>query len=119
MIIAPSSHSRASSPSIYGRVPDPPLPFAYASSSTSDFHIERRTRTPRRQQSLAMPLPPAGFDNELVYRDHVSRLLAAKNTVFSISGRIPLDPSQLVLFFRTKVRVHPTFIDNDSPPLFL
>ncbi|KAF9053865.1 hypothetical protein BDZ89DRAFT_938657 [Hymenopellis radicata] len=68
-----------------------------------------------------MPLPPAGFENELVYRDHVSRLLAAKNTVFSISGRIPLDPSQLVLFFRTKSGIthsldFPIDVDYNTPP---
>lgn len=107
MIIAPSSHSRApsraASPFSYNRIPDPPLPFMHASSGVGDFQVEHATRTPRRQHSLSMPIAPVGYDEELVYREHVSSLLAAKNTVFSVSGRIPLDPSQLVLFFRTKV----------------
>lgn len=115
MIIAPSSHSRAPSrvpsPMSYVRIPDPPLPFAQASPNSSDFHIEHATRTPRRQHSLSMPLP-TGYDGEMVYRDHVSQLLAAKNTVFSVSGRIPLDPSQLVLFFRTKVLADLPHLDH-------
>lgn len=75
------------------------LPF-HRSPSTSDFQIERATKAVHRR---SMPAPDAAYEDELVLRDSISRLLAAKDRIFSVSGRIPVDTSQLVLFFRSKV----------------
>lgn len=121
MMIAPSSISRSASPALYspyGRAGSDSLPYVKSlpSPGLSDIHIERGPRTPRQRRSLAAaPLAgPLGYEQELEYRQHVSSLLAAKNAVFSVSGRIPLDPSQLVLFFRTKVCVHCTRYQHPS-----
>ncbi|KAF7293849.1 hypothetical protein HMN09_01180900 [Mycena chlorophos] len=46
-----------------------------------------------------------GYNAEEVYAQNVGRLIAAKTRPFSVSGRIPLDPAHLVLFFRAKVRL--------------
>lgn len=61
------------------------------------------------------------LDPEFIYRENVSRLIGAKTRPFSVSGRIPLDPSHLVLFFRSKSGVthsldFPVDIDYSSPP---
>ncbi|KAI3613020.1 hypothetical protein WG66_005307 [Moniliophthora roreri] len=115
---AMSSHSRASSPSGHSRVSDG-LPFR-SSPSMSDFEIERVTNsksTPAtRRRSMH---PPA--DDEFAYRESVSRLLAARNRVSTVSGFIPLDPSHLILFFRTKSGIthsldFPIDVDYNTPP---
>ncbi|KIY72072.1 hypothetical protein CYLTODRAFT_429157 [Cylindrobasidium torrendii FP15055 ss-10] len=127
MMIAPSSISRSASPALYspyGRAGSDTLPYVKSlpSPGLSDIHIERGPRTPRQRRSLAAaPLAPLGYEQEVEYRQHVSSLLAAKNAVFSVSGRIPLDPSQLVLFFRTKSGIthsldFPIDVDYNSPP---
>ncbi|KAF8212612.1 hypothetical protein K438DRAFT_1565678 [Mycena galopus ATCC 62051] len=66
------------------------------------------------------PLEPA-VDAEFIYREAVSKLMGAKSRPFSISGRIPLDPSHLVLFFRSKTGIthsldFPIDIDYSTPP---
>lgn len=48
-----------------------------------------------------MPMPQV--DDEFAFREAVSKLLAARLRLSTISGLIPMDSSQLVLFFRTKV----------------
>jgi hypothetical protein len=51
-----------------------------------------------------MPQPEAvGYREEALLKDHVSALIAAKDDQFAVSGRIPVDPAQFVLFFRSKV----------------
>lgn len=52
---------------------------------------------------MAAPKLGVGMDGEYTVRDTMAQLIAAKNRITSISGTIPLDASQLVLFFRTKV----------------
>jgi hypothetical protein len=82
---------------------DNALPFN-RSPSTSDFEIERTARSPAYpKRSLARRSQP-DFDGEQVLRTSVSRLIAARTRSFTVSGRIPLDSSALVLFFRSKVR---------------
>ncbi|KAJ7263624.1 hypothetical protein B0H12DRAFT_1012294 [Mycena haematopus] len=66
------------------------------------------------------PLEPT-LDAEFIYREHVSKLIGAKSRPFSVSGRIPLDPSHLVLFFRSKTGIthsldFPIDIDYSTPP---
>lgn len=52
-----------------------------------------------------MPQPDTtSYREETLFRDHVSALVAAKDLQFAANGRIPVDPAQLVLFFRSKVR---------------
>jgi len=61
------------------------------------------------------------FDSEQALVTNVSRLIAAKTRSFTVSGRIPLDPSALVLFFRSKSGIthsldFPIDVDLDTPP---
>nr|GAT51333.1 predicted protein [Mycena chlorophos] len=62
-----------------------------------------------------------GYNAEEVYAQNVGRLIAAKTRPFSVSGRIPLDPAHLVLFFRAKTGTShsldfPIDTDYNSPP---
>lgn len=61
------------------------------------------------------------FNSELALRTNVSRLMVAATRSFTVSGRIPLDPSTLVLFFRSKSGIthsldFPIDVDFDTPP---
>ena len=77
------------------------------------FEVERVSRPPSAMGMAGMGMGMGGvhggiggpgYDPELVYRENVSKLIGAKTRPFSVSGRIPLDPAHLVLFFRAKVR---------------
>jgi hypothetical protein len=65
------------------------------------FQVEHVSRPPSAMANRSPPEP--AYDTEFLYREYISRLIAAKARPFSVSGRIPLDPSHLVLFFRSKV----------------
>ncbi|KAJ7061715.1 hypothetical protein C8F01DRAFT_1286717, partial [Mycena amicta] len=57
----------------------------------------------------------------IAIRENVSKLIVAKTRPFSVSGRIPLDPAHLVLFFRAKTGTShsldfPIDIDYSTPP---
>ncbi len=71
----------------------------------SDFQVEKSRR--RRSNSQER----AGYDEETVYRESIARLLIAKAVPFSISGRMPVDANELIVFFRTKVST-----DNSTIP---
>ncbi|EGO01339.1 hypothetical protein SERLA73DRAFT_106044 [Serpula lacrymans var. lacrymans S7.3] len=114
----PSAASRLSDGS---RHSDGPLPFP-RNPSVSDFEIERPTKF-----SPAQPKRPltrrlqSDYDNEHALRASVSRLIAAKARPFTVSGRIPMDPSALILFFRSKSGIthsldFPIDVDIDTPP---
>jgi hypothetical protein len=45
------------------------------------------------------------YDSEAAYRASIAMLVAAKARPFAVCGRIPLDPTALILFFRSKVNV--------------
>ncbi|KAJ7082347.1 hypothetical protein C8R43DRAFT_909689 [Mycena crocata] len=65
--------------------------------------------------------PEPAYDAEFMYREPVSKLIGAKTRPFSVSGRIPLDPSHLILFFRSKTGIthsldFPIDIDYNTPP---
>ena len=77
------------------------LPFNH-SPSISDFEIERTPKSPRLKKALMRRQQP-GQDGEQALQNNVARLLGAKSRPFTVSGRIPLDPAALVLFFRSKV----------------
>jgi len=69
--------------------------------SRLDFEIERGSPHSGYGRPKRMP-SPTGI-NEHALRTHVPILLAAKSRPFSVSGLIPLDPANLVVFFRSKV----------------
>ncbi|KAF7350584.1 hypothetical protein MSAN_01618400 [Mycena sanguinolenta] len=90
-----------------------------ASPNLATFEVEHVSRPP----SAMGNRPPleSTLDAEFIYRDHVSKLISAKSRPFSVSGRIPLDPSHLVLFFRSKTGIthsldFPIDIDYSTPP---
>lgn len=80
----------------------------HRTKSQPDFEIER----PHKSATSASKRPStrrlkSDYAAEHALRGSVSRLLIAKARPFTASGRIPLDPSALVLFFRSKVRLVP------------
>jgi len=119
MMLSPSagySSSRVGSPSP-GRSSNE-YPQLYKSPSVSDFQIEHVPKS----SAIRRSIPPAepGFDQALAFRDNVSRLMAARSRPFSVCGRIPLDSSQLVLFFRSKSGIthsldFPIDVDYNTP----
>lgn len=78
------------------------LPFR--TSSIPDFQVERsmKSLSSRKQAARTQRLSEVDRD-DAVLRDHVARLFEAKHRPFTTGGCIPMDPSQLVLFFRSKV----------------
>ena len=68
------------------------------------FEIERTPTT------APVRLPDRGQleyeeEDEIDLPTAIGRLLAAKSQPFSISGRIPVNPADLTLFFRSQVRL--------------
>jgi len=64
---------------------------------------------------------PSAYREEALYRDHVSALIAAKDVQVAVNGRIPVDPAQLVLFFRSKTGIthsldFPVDVSYNTPP---
>ncbi|KAJ7594226.1 hypothetical protein C8J56DRAFT_431028 [Mycena floridula] len=101
------------------RSPRPLTPSMSLASSPAmaNFQIERAPKSRSRRPSVSV-----GYDNEYLMRDNIKRLLDSKNHIFAVCGSIPLDASQLVLFFRTKSGISHTLdfpIDvefNSGPP---
>jgi len=90
--------------------------------SQPDFEIERplksATNVPKRPSARRLK---SDYSAEHALRTSVSRFLAARSRPFTASGRIPLDPSALVLFFRSKSGIthsldFPIDVDYDTPP---
>ncbi|KAJ3889876.1 hypothetical protein GG344DRAFT_89220 [Lentinula edodes] len=111
--------SRAPSPSGFSRVSDG-LPFR-TSPSLSDFQIEKSAKSPPSSARRRTMMPMPQVDDEFAFREAVSKLLAARLRLSTISGLIPMDSSQLVLFFRTKSGIthsldFPIDVDQNSPP---
>jgi hypothetical protein len=91
--------SPAVSPPMVGRnLYEQPMPFQ---SPSADFEIERGTNI----RGARPPLRRAASDysNEALLQSSIANAIAAKARPFAISGRIPVDPATLTLFFRTKV----------------
>jgi len=97
------------------------LPFP-RNTSMSDFEVEHVSSKAQAIPSRARRRRTSSdFDSEAVYRTNVSALIAAKARPFAVSGRIPIDPSVLTLFFRSKSGIthsvdFPIDIDYDMPP---
>ncbi|KAL1730798.1 hypothetical protein EV714DRAFT_236545 [Schizophyllum commune] len=130
MIISPATPSMGMrmSPSAYAPSPAPTyirqldggntLPFR--APSGSEFQVERPQRHSRRSMAPQEPVAQFGQDDG-VFREDISALLAAKSRPFSVSGRIPIDPVQMQLFFRSASGIthsldFPIDVDYDSPP---
>ncbi|KIK68427.1 hypothetical protein GYMLUDRAFT_154244 [Collybiopsis luxurians FD-317 M1] len=115
----PTPLSRPVSPSGLSRSSDG-LPFK-TSPSLSDFQIERSKNSPSSTRRKVTMMPVAQVNDDFAYRDAVSKLLAARSRLSTISGLIPMDSSQLVLFFRTKSGIthsldFPIDVEFNSPP---
>ncbi|CCM01998.1 uncharacterized protein FIBRA_04072 [Fibroporia radiculosa] len=90
--------------------------------SMSEFEVEHSSgkvpvSPPRSRRRKASP----DLDNEAAFRASVSGLVAAKARPCTVSGRIPIDPAILTLFFRSKSCIthsvdFPIDIDHDMPP---
>lgn len=88
----------------------------HRTASVNDFQIERS-----RHRKSASRERIAGYDDEALYRDSITRLLIAKASPYSISGRLPIEPNELILFFRTKSGIthaldFPVDLDYAAPP---
>ncbi|KAJ7155686.1 hypothetical protein C8R46DRAFT_1041042 [Mycena filopes] len=95
-----------------------PISDGSRSPNLATFEVEHVSRPP---SAMANRPPEPAFDPEVMYREHVSKLIAAKTRPFTVSGRIPVDPSKLVLFFRSKGGIthsldFPIDIDYSTPP---
>jgi hypothetical protein len=94
--------SPALSPAIVGRnLYEQPVSFQSPTAST-DFEIERIT-SPRGQGRPPLRRAVSDYANEALLQTSIANVIAAKARPFAISGRIPVDPATLTLFFRAKV----------------
>ena len=89
--------SPAVSPAVVGRN----LPQTFQSPS-ADFEIERVT-SPRGPSRPSLRRGVSDYSSDALLQTSIANVIAAKARPFAISGRIPVDPATLTLFFRTKV----------------
>ncbi|KAJ4490907.1 hypothetical protein J3R30DRAFT_3426911 [Lentinula aciculospora] len=120
-VMPQSPISRAPSPSGFSRVSGVSDGLPFRSSALSDFQVERSAKSPPSSARRRTMMPMPQVDDEFAYREAVSKLLAARLRLSTISGLIPMDSSQLVLFFRTKSGIthsldFPIDVDLNSPP---
>lgn len=112
-------------PPIIARVPSPAIspaivgrslyeqPASFQSPTTSaDFEIEHIT-SPRGQPRPPLRRAVSDYANEALLQSSIANVIATKARPFAVSGRIPVDPATLTLFFRTKVIGFP--IGSDPP----
>lgn len=92
-----SSSSSASSRSSDG------LPFPRPPGSSSEFEVEHMSSKASSTSSSRKRRQSSDRDCEAALRACVSLLIGAKTRSFAVSGKIPIDPSTLILFFRSKV----------------
>ncbi|PCH37439.1 hypothetical protein WOLCODRAFT_167493 [Wolfiporia cocos MD-104 SS10] len=99
------------------------LPFPRP-QNISNFEVERMPGNLQASQTppqLYMEMSPTDVDSESAFRASIAALISAKARPFAVSGRIPIDPAALTLFFRSKSRIthsidFPIDIDHDLPP---
>jgi hypothetical protein len=72
-------------------------------SASTEFQIEKAPKSPGPYGRPGMSQPDGYNRDELIYRQQVTALIAAKDRQIAATGRIPAGPVPLVLFFRTKV----------------
>jgi hypothetical protein len=106
--------SPAMSPAIVGRsLYEQPAPFQNPSAN-ADFEIERIT-SPRAQPRPPLRRAVSDYANEALLQSSIANVIAGKARPFAVSGRIPVDPATLTLFFRTKVIIG--FPIGSDPPM--
>ena len=92
--------SPAVSPAVVGRnLYEQPMPFQ---SPSVEFEVERGTNI---RGAARPPLRRAvsDYSNEALLQTSIANVIASNARPFAVSGRIPVDPATLTLFFRTKV----------------
>ncbi|KAK7678715.1 hypothetical protein QCA50_018297 [Cerrena zonata] len=87
----------------------------------SDFEVETPVKMHSSPHKIRRRRLSSDYDSEVAYRNRIARLIAAKARPFTVSGRIPVDPANLTLFFRSKSGIthsldFPVDIDEDMPP---
>jgi len=88
----------------------------------SDFEIEHMpSKVPFTPPKSKRRKASDDYDSEAAFRSSVVALLTAKSRPFAVSGRIPIDPAVLTLFFRSRSGIthsvdFPIDIDHDMPP---
>ncbi|OCH90504.1 hypothetical protein OBBRIDRAFT_812697 [Obba rivulosa] len=96
------------------------LPFP-RNQSSPDFEVESVLSKVPLAPSQARRRRSSDKDAEAIYRASVSALVTAKARPFTVCGRIPVDPTTLTLFFRSKGGIthaldFPIDVDYDMPP---
>ncbi|KAF9531207.1 hypothetical protein CPB83DRAFT_849558 [Crepidotus variabilis] len=92
------------------------------SPEISGFQVEKRSRSPNPYgRPMQQPEPVQYRDEAAIFRDQVAALIDAKEAQFAVNGRIPVDPAQLILFFRSKTGVahaldFPIDVSYNTPP---
>lgn len=74
----------------------------YRRSPSMDFEIEHVSNSPGKSSRPSLRRGRSDYASEAMLQASVARIVAAKT--FAVSGKIPVDPATLTLFFRTKVR---------------
>ena len=89
-----------------GPITSPQMPGSTITQAAGGFQIEKRAKSPNPygRPATTQPEPVGAYRDELVYREHVSALINAKDRQIAVGGRIPVDPAQISVFFRAKVR---------------
>ena len=97
-----STISSMSSPTP-SRYPDLPVP---RTQSVSEFEVEHSVtgKTPYTPSKPRRRGSDPEYDSQAAYRAAIAAIVSAKAQPFAVSGRVPMDPSNLTLFFRSKVR---------------
>ena len=104
--------SPAVSPAMVGRnLYEQPMPFQ---SPSGDFEIERVTNV-RGPPRPALRRGVSDYASDALLQTSIANVIAAKARPFIVTGRIPVDPATLSLFFRTKVSG--SLMSSDTPSL--
>jgi len=110
--------SPAVSPATVGRnLYEQPMPFQ---SPNGDFEIERVTNT-RGPPRPTLRRGVSDYSSDTLLQTSIANVIAAKARPFVVTGRIPVDPATLTLFFRSKSGIthaldFPIDVDYDTPP---
>ncbi|PPQ65922.1 hypothetical protein CVT24_011255 [Panaeolus cyanescens] len=111
----PRPRSRAASPA------PPAVTMPGATAPVGGFQVEKRAKSPNPYGRPAMPQAGDPYRDDAVYQERVATFLLAKDEQFAVAGRIPVDPTQLAVFFRTKSGIthtldFPIDVSYNNPP---
>ena len=102
--------SPAVSPAIVGRNLYEPMPFQ---SPSGDFEVERVTNVRGARPPLRRGV--SDYASDALLQTSIANVIAAKARPFVVTGRIPVEPATLTLFFRSKVSGF--LMSSDTPSL--